>query len=176
VVISGLESVISLLNHSNVQTDLAPRETKPFMTTRHTFLFREGTWKALGYYSDALGNVQHMEGEFHISRLKNRQVAEARINLLGKNASTFVQYFEIPDQDMNEHKSWNSLNLISGQMEGKVMYMNEYIFLMYSSPDGKYSGVENLEKVNDLHYKNHGFAFVNDQKMASWVMDIRRIR
>jgi hypothetical protein len=172
---SGYPSALSLPDKQNRLPDIAEKETEHYMTTRHTFLFREGTWKALGYYSDAMGNVHPMEGESKISRLKNKNIAEVKMVLLGTSASSFVQYFEIPDNSGIDNQNWSSLNMVSGQMEGKVMFMNEYIYLMYNSPDGKYSGVENLERVDDIHYKNHGFAFVNDQKMASWVLDWRRV-
>jgi hypothetical protein len=130
----------------------------------------------MGYYSDALGNIHALNGESTISNLRKKFVAEVRFILSGEYESSFVQFFEVPELASEEHQNWSTHNLVSGTMEGKLMLMNEFIFLMYNSPDGRYSGVENLERVDDMHYRNHGFAFVNEQKMASWVMDWRRVK
>jgi len=152
------------------------RESGAHMSNRHTFLFREGLWKALGYYTDASGKIYTLEGESQISKKTDYMMADLRFTAVAGQPALFVQHFRIiPVQDEKDNE-WECCSLISGNIEGRIMFMNEYIFLMYNSPDGRFSGIENLEMVDEIHYKNHGYAFMNEQKMAAWTLDWRRVK
>lgn len=44
----------------------------------------------------------------------------------------------------------------------------------YDSADGQYTGYEYLRKIDDLTYENRGFAMVNNKKLSSWAVQLKK--
>jgi len=152
---------------------------KPHMVklpeNRHTFLSCEGIWKSLGYYTGADGEIFTVEGESWIRKESSELVAEIKFSVISGSAMMISHKFKIVPEAGKDDTRWQTALICGIRMDGRIMYMNEFIFLLYQALDSGFSGVENLEMVSETHYKNHGYVFHHEKKIAAWVLDWHRV-
>lgn len=75
-----------------------------------------------------------------------------------------------------DYNAWNGWDVLAGTVEGKAYLLGEHIILTYESGRGLLSGVENLERINDVYYRCFGTAFLKEVRYASWILDFIRIQ
>ena len=144
-------------------------------TVRHTFLFREGVWKQEGDFTDMHNRNCPLEGETRIIHDSGRFISESEFILHFENPSLFYHKLEMPRILVQDLTVWKSHALISGLMEGKAFILQDHIIFTYESPDGRYSGVENIIRINDVYYQNSGSLFRLEERIASWKSEMLRI-
>lgn len=103
-------------------------------------------------------------------------MAEMHYSVISGVPMEIAYRFRIVPGIMHDNCMWNSAAIFSPSIDGRIMYMNEFIFLLYQSAEHRFSGVENLEMIDGTHYKNHGYAFMDEQKIAAWILDWRRMK
>ena len=131
----------------------------------------EGIWKSLGYYTGADGNIITVEGESFIRKARNELIAEIKFSSISANSMIIRHKFKIVPEIIKDDARWHTALICGIRIDGRIMYMNEYIFLLYQASGSVFSGVENLEMVSETHYKNHGYAFMHEKKIAAWILD-----
>jgi hypothetical protein len=146
------------------------------MTVRHTFLFKEGIWRLDGDYTDAHSHTCPMEGETLIMHHSGRFISESDFILHSDHPMKFHQKMEMPEIQSQDLTIWKSMDIISGLMEGKAFIVSDHIILVYNSPDGYYSGVENIIRINDVFYHSFGSIFKLEERVSSWNAEMIRVR
>jgi hypothetical protein len=116
-----------------------------------------------------------MDGETRIIHDSGRFISESEFILHFEHPELFYHKLEMPQVQSNDLTVWKSMTIISGLMEGKAFILNEHIIFIYQSSDGKYSGVENIVRINDVYYQNTGSLFRGEEKLSSWKSDMLRI-
>lgn len=142
---------------------------------RHTFFTCEGIWKSLGFFTGADGEIFTIEGESCIRKERSELIAEIKFSAISGNSMMVRHKFKIIPEVKKDDARWQTALICGIQMDGRIMYMNEYIFLLYQASDSVFSGVENLEMVSETHYKNHGYVFMHEKKIAAWILDWHRV-
>jgi hypothetical protein len=142
---------------------------------RHTYLFREGVWKAKGFYFDEKGDSVPIEGTSRITHTRNRWINESHMRLLANEGFKFQNRYElVPFPPNGDFTTWSSANPLLGQLFGKLILVEDSILSVYQTEDGKYSGLEYLEKVNKTFYRNRGALVGGEKKLSSWSVELRR--
>ena len=144
-------------------------------TIKHTFLFREGIWKIDGDYTDVHNHICPMEGETRVIHDSGRFISESEYILHFEQPALFYHKLEMPQIQANDLTVWKSMTIITGLMEGKAFILSDHIIFVYQSADGKYSGVENIIRINDVYYQNMGSLFREEERLSSWKSEMLRI-
>lgn len=141
---------------------------------RHTYLFAEGTWSAVGNYFDEQNKAIPVEGESVITHYDNRWVNDSFMSLAGGTFSrTYNKYEIVPFK--NEVTEWRSFNPALGVLYGRFMVVSDTIISNFLSEDGTFTGVECLIKLDDLTYLGRGFAFRGNEKLSSWAVTLKAV-
>lgn len=74
----------------------------------------------------------------------------------------------------SEITNWKSYNPALGELKGIFIIVQDSIMSKYDSADGQYTGYEYLRKIDDLTYENRGFALVNNKKLSSWAVQLKK--
>lgn len=146
------------------------------MKVKHTFLLEEGFWVATGEYFDSAGRPVALEGTARITHgeglWKSRGVM--RLASPGWAGAEIENNFDIRPFEGRDHTGWASMNPALGRLTGLFVIVDDTIVSTISSEDGRFSGIECLQKVSDFHYRTRGFIFKGDEKVSSWAADLVR--
>lgn len=142
---------------------------------KHTFLFREGVWRSEGNLTDR--NERHfpVEGEVRIREESGRLVSDIFFILMAEVPSCYRRKLEMPVLQP-AFNSWNEWDVLVDTAAGKAYLLGEHIILTYESGRGLFSGVENVERINDVYYRCFGSVFMKESRYASWMLDFVRIQ
>ncbi len=142
----------------------------------HTYLLEEGKWNATGFYSDDNTGIVKVQAYTTTTHSDDIWINDGSMKLLIDPPIEFFNRYEIVPLAKNaDMTSWQSFNPALGMLKGSFMIVEDSILSKYSSKDGIYSGFEYLKKIDDNTYENRGFAFVNDAKLSSWAVVLKRI-
>ncbi len=142
---------------------------------KHTFLFREGVWRSEGLLTDRHEHQYPVEGEINIRQESDRLVSDIFFILQAETPSCYRRKMEMPVLHP-DYNAWNEWDMLAGTVEGKAYLLGEHIILTYETGRGWLSGVENLERINDVYYRCFGKVFVREERYASWMLDFIRIQ
>lgn len=141
---------------------------------KHTFLFREGVWRSEGMLTDRHEHHYPVEGEISIRLESGRLVSDIFFILMSDTPSCYRRKLEMPVLQP-EYNSWKEWDVLVDTVAGKAYLLGEHIIITYESGKGLLSGVENLERINDVYYRCFGSAFMKESRYASWMLDFIRI-
>ncbi|MGD9899753.1 MAG: hypothetical protein AB7T22_11575 [Calditrichaceae bacterium] len=142
----------------------------------HSFLFKEGKWKAAGVYTDADGISNHAHGKVIIKHTAGLWVSDGTMYVKGLIDAEIKNNYEIiPFRDGKDFTTWKSVNPVFGLLTGRLMVIADSILSMYSSEDGIITGFESLLQINSRLYRNWGFVFKGKDKLSSWAMDLEKL-
>ncbi len=144
------------------------------MKVRHTFLFEEGFWVATGEYFDSVGRPVALEGTARITHGKGLWKSRGVMRLASQGGADIENNFDIRPFEGRDHTGWTSMNPALGRLTGLFVIVDDTIVSTISSEDGRFSGIECLQKVSDFHYRTRGFIFKGDEKVSSWAADLVR--
>lgn len=143
---------------------------------RHTYLFEQGKWKALGTYFNENGEPTDASGLVEIIHKKTGWFLEGFMELHMDNPVTFYNNYQInPFKKGMDFTQWESDNPVLGKMAGHFIVINDTIISKYQTFDQKYSGTEILLYIDKDQYQNWGFALEGDVKVSSWEVMLERI-
>ena len=147
------------------------------METKHTFLFQEGRWEAVGDYFDEGGNRIPFVGESTITHTEELWLNVGVITLQVPNEIMFTNTYEFVPLAEGEHFGyWQSTNPSLGTLMGKIVIIDDAILTSFNSKSGEYEGFEYLVKVNDKHYRNKGVLYMGNMKLSSWMTELKKVR
>ncbi len=142
----------------------------------HTFLFKEGLWLAKGYFIDHKNIITPMEGEAKIIHSGDIWINEGKMKLMDDKKIEIENHYEIvPFAPGKDYTTYTILNPSLGKMKGKFVVVGDSILSSYNSLCGHYSGMEYLQRINDTSYRNKGALFQDDQKLSSWVVELKKV-
>ena len=143
---------------------------------RHTFLFQEGIWIALGFYFDDKDRALPLEGMTRITHREGLWINEGEMEInAGDKPIKFSNRYEIvPLEEGKNHTTWESLNPDLGILLGRFVIVDDTIISTCRSKSSDYTGTEFLLRVSGVQYQNRGVLFKGSDKLSSWSVDLQK--
>jgi hypothetical protein len=139
----------------------------------HTFLLREGRWRAAGEYRDAAGVATAAEGETRIRHEANRWWSEGTMRLKRNPPEEQRHRYEIaPLSPGAQSTHWSAENERLGTLQGRFVLAGDAILSFYASATGRYRGFESLQQKDAKHYLVRGAMLDQDKVVATWALTL----
>ena len=142
----------------------------------HTFLLREGRWRAAGEYRDAAGVATAAEGETRIRHEANRWWSEGTMRLKRNPPEEQRHRYEIaPLSPGAQSTHWSAENERLGTLQGRFVLAGDAILSFYASATGRYRGFESLQQKDAKHYLVRGAMLDQDKVVATWALTLESV-
>jgi hypothetical protein len=139
----------------------------------HSFLLREGRWRAAGEYRDAAGVATAAEGETRIRHEANRWWSEGTMRLKRNPPEEQRHRYEIaPLSPGAQSTHWSAENERLGTLQGRFVLAGDAILSFYASATGRYRGFECLQQKDAKHYLVRGAMLDQDKVVATWALTL----
>jgi hypothetical protein len=139
----------------------------------HTFLLREGRWRAAGEYRDAAGVATAAEGETRIRHEANRWWSEGVMRLKRNPPEEQRHRYDIaPLSPGAQSTHWSAENERLGTLQGRFVLAGDAILSFYASATGRYRGFESLQQKDAKHYLVRGAMLDQDKVVATWALTL----
>jgi hypothetical protein len=139
----------------------------------HTFLLREGRWRAAGEYRDAAGVATAAEGETRIRHEASRWWSEGTMRLKRNPPEEQRHRYEIaPLSPGAQSTHWSAENERVGTLQGRFVLAGDAILSFYASATGRYRGFECLQQKDAKHYLVRGAMLDQDKVVATWALTL----
>ena len=139
----------------------------------HSFLFREGVWRARGTYWDAAGEAAQVEGETRIVHAAGQWRCEGVMRVAGAaRAETRSRYDVTPFAPGARAAHWTSHSASFGELRGRFVVAGDAILSFYSSASGRYRGFECIQQLDDTHYRARGALLEDDRILSTWAVEL----
>lgn len=144
--------------------------------TEHTFLLREGSWRAEGEYRDAGGNAAPVSGETFIRHEPGRWISEGVLRVRGERGAEHHNRYEIePFSPGARSTHWSSHNPTIGALRGRFVIAGDAILSFYASPTGRYRGFECVQRRDERSYSARGALLEEDKLISTWAVELSLI-
>lgn len=142
----------------------------------HTFLFKEGIWRAEGEFFNSFGQPTKAIGEARITHCDNLWLNDAFLKI-GDNSPLEIhnRYEIVPFKKGSDTTAWISANIFLGKLAGRFAIVSDLIISHYNSEDGLFNGTEFMQKIDENRYKNSGAVFDRNGKLSSWSLELDRV-
>jgi hypothetical protein len=142
----------------------------------HTYLFKQGLWRADGEYFDAAGNAYPVEGEFRITHANDLWINESRMRIVGNGNTVFRNDYRItPFCEERDFTCWSADNDALGKLTGRLVRAGDAILSLYRSEDSEYAGTESWLRISGILYRNWGTLFHGNDRLSSWMIRLNRV-
>lgn len=143
----------------------------------HSFLFREGTWRAAGEYRDGGGTATAVDGEMRVRHETGRWVSESVMRVKSNPPQEHRNRTEIvPFSAGSQSTHWTGENLSIGTLNGRFVVAGDAILSFYATGTGRYRGFECMQQKDARHYKVHGAMLDQDKVVSTWVLELQLAR
>ena len=143
----------------------------------HTFLFREGTWRAAGEYRDGSGAATAVDGEMRVRHETGRWVSEGLMTVRRNPPQEHRNRTEIvPFSAGSQSTHWTGENPSIGTLNGRFVLAGDAILSFYASAANRYRGFECMQQKDARHYKVHGAMLDQDKVVSTWVLELQLAR
>jgi hypothetical protein len=140
----------------------------------HTFLFREGTWRAAGEYRDGAGNVTKVDGETRVRHETGKWLTEGVMRVKSSPPKEQANRTEIlPFSPGSNATHWSSESATIGMLNGRFVVAGDAILSFYASGTGRYRGFECLQQKDAKTYNVRGAMLEQDKVISSWVLELK---
>lgn len=140
----------------------------------HTFLFREGTWRAAGEYRDGAGNVTKVDGETRVRHETGKWLTEGVMRVKSSPPKEQANRTEIlPFSPGSNATHWSSESATIGTLNGRFVVAGDAILSFYASGTGRYRGFECLQQKDAKTYQVRGAMLEQDKVISSWVLELK---
>ena len=140
----------------------------------HTFLFREGTWRAAGEYRDGAGTVTAVDGETRIRHQPGKWLSEGVMRVKSSPPKEQSSRYEIlPFSPGSNATHWSAENPAIGSLNGRFVIAGDTILSFYSSATGRYRGFECMQQKDAKHYTVRGAMLDQDKVISTWVLELK---
>lgn len=146
------------------------------MHQKHTFLFREGLWKADGFYVDESGEQTRAVGETRITHDKNHWYNEGFMKMKTRSGEITLNssYSILPLKKGQDSTSWISENQALGRVVGKFTVVGDTIISLFGTGNRRYKGSECLVMTGPDTYINRGCLYRGSLKVSSWCVELKK--
>jgi len=143
----------------------------------HSFLFREGEWRAVGEYRDGAGVATAVEGETRVRHEAGRWLSESVMRVQSKPPREHRNCTEVvPFSAGSQSTHWSGENASIGSLNGRFVVAGDAILSFYASATQRYRGFECMQQKDTRHYKVHGAMLDQDKVVSTWVLDLQLAR
>ena len=140
----------------------------------HSFLFREGTWRAAGEYRDGAGNTTAVDGETRVRHEPGKWITEGVLRVKSNPPKEQRNRTEvIPFSPGSNATHWSSESAAIGSLNGRFVIAGDAILSFYASGTGRYRGFECLQQKDARHYLVRGAMLEQDKVVSSWVLELK---
>jgi hypothetical protein len=140
----------------------------------HTFLFREGTWRAAGEYRDGAGNVTKVDGETRVRHDTGKWLTEGVMRVKSSPPKEQANRTEIlPFSPGSNATHWSSESQTIGTLNGRFVIAGDAILSFYASGTGRYRGFECLQQKDAKTYAVRGAMLEQDKVISTWVLELK---
>lgn len=140
----------------------------------HSFLFREGTWRAAGEYRDGAGGATAVEGETRVRHETGRWVSESVMRVKSNPPQEHRNRTEVtPFSAGAQSTHWSGENPAIGSLNGRFVLAGDAILSFYASATQRYRGFECLQQTDAKHYQVHGAMLDQDKVISTWVLELK---
>lgn len=142
--------------------------------SEHTFLLKEGVWRAEGEYIDALGKRTEVEGEAELRHYPERWMfASVMRTRAPKPVESHSAYEIVPLARGNLATPWTSQSPTLGALNGRFLLLGDAILSTWESATGRFRGSETLLQRDAAHYSARGALFDGGKLLSAWVVELR---
>lgn len=143
----------------------------------HTFLFREGIWRAAGEYRDGAGVATAVEGETRVRHEPACWLSESVMRVKSNPPQEHRNRTEIaPFSTGAQSTHWSGENPAIGSLNGRFVLAGDAILSFYASATGRYRGFECLQQKDAKRYSVHGAMLDQDKVVSTWVLELQLAR
>lgn len=143
----------------------------------HSFLFREGTWRAAGEYRDGAGTVTAVDGETRIRHQAGKWLSEGMMRVKSNPPKEQHNRYEIlPFSPGSNATHWSAENAALGSLNGRFVIAGDAILSFYASGTGRYRGFECMQQKDARHYMVRGAMLDLDKVVSTWVIELQLAR
>jgi hypothetical protein len=143
----------------------------------HSFLFREGSWRAAGEYRDGAGLATAVEGETQVRHESGRWVSESVIRVQSNPPQEHRNRTEVvPFSTGSQSTHWSGENPSIGSLNGRFVVVGDAILSFYASATQRYRGFECMQQKDARHYQVHGAMLDQDKVISTWVLELKLAR
>ena len=141
----------------------------------HTFLLKEGIWRAEGEYSDALGKRTGVEGEAEVRHYPEKWISASVMRTRAPSPVESRSSYEIvPFVRGNIATPWSSQSPMLGGLNGRFLLLGDAILSTWESATGKFRGTETLLMRDEAHYSARGALFDGGKLMSAWMVELKK--
>lgn len=139
----------------------------------HTFLFREGLWRAEGEFYDGVGNLTGVEGEAQIRHYPDKWIYEGTLRMLVAKPAEHRTLYEIqPFAQGNFATAWTSKSATLGSLHGRFLVVGDAILSAYESATGRYRGQDTIVRRDERRYSARGALFDGGKLLSAWAVEL----
>jgi hypothetical protein len=139
----------------------------------HTFLFREGAWRAVGEYRDAAGVATPVDGETRIRHESGRWTSEGLMVVRRNPPQEQRNRYDIaPFSPGSQSTHWTAESENLGTLNGRFVVAGDSILSFYASATGRYRGFECFRQKDAKHYAVRGAMLEQDKVISTWVVEL----
>jgi hypothetical protein len=139
----------------------------------HTFLFREGLWRAAGERRDGAGAALAVEGEMRVRHEAGRWLSESVLRVQSKPPQEHRNRTEVtPFSPGSPSTHWSADSQNLGTLSGRFVVAGDAILSFYSSATGRYRGFECLQQKDAKHYSVRGAMLEHDKLISTWALEL----
>ncbi|MGH8140633.1 MAG: hypothetical protein ACREVV_20875 [Steroidobacteraceae bacterium] len=141
----------------------------------HTFLFEPGVWTSRGTFWRADGEPLEAQGRTEIAHHPECWLLAGTLKVLGSPPVEFVNAYSIspPGRDGTTMK-WTAENATLGKLSGTFSVVGTSILCIYTCTASGYHGAEHLGQVDSNHYQSAGILLLNERRLSSWQVVLKR--
>jgi hypothetical protein len=140
----------------------------------HSFLFREGTWRAAGEVRDGAGSATAVEGETQVRHETGRWVSESMMRVKANPPQEHRNRTEVaPFSEGAQSTHWSGENPAIGSLNGRFVLAGDAILSLYASATQRYRGFECMQQKDAKRYQVHGAMLDQDKVISTWVLELK---
>lgn len=141
----------------------------------HTFLFREGLWRAEGEFFDGTGVRTEVEGEAQIRHYPDKWIYEGTLRTRAAKPAEHRTVYEIhPFAPGNLTTLWSSKSATLGTLNGRFIVLGDAILSSYESATGRFRGQDTILRRDEYRYSARGALFDGGKLASAWIIELVR--
>jgi hypothetical protein len=139
----------------------------------HTFLLKEGLWKAAGEFVDGVGKGTAVQGEAQIRHNPGQWIYEGVMRVATTPPSEHKTLYEIvPFAPGNFATSWISKSASFGTLHGRFVIIGDVILSSYESVTARYRGQDTIIRRDDKRYSARGMLIDGVKILSAWRIEL----
>ena len=139
----------------------------------HSFLLKEGLWRAEGEFLDAAGKRTAVAGEAQIRHYPDKWIYEGALRTAASPPVEHRTVYEIqPLAPGNFATPWASKSASFGTLHGRFIVVGDAILSAYESATGRYRGQDTILRRDERHYSARGVLFDGGRIVSAWRLEL----